>query len=65
MTVIRRMRNEGVVINGDIILTVIEVRGDEVRLAIEYPRGVSIQQGEVYQAPQVQARTGPEPDPRS
>ncbi len=39
MIVIPRKQGESVVIGDDIILTVIEVRGDEVRLAVEYPKG--------------------------
>jgi carbon storage regulator len=64
MTVFQRMKNQSVVINDEIILTVIEVREDEVRLRIEYPEGVTVQRGEVYEALQAQARTVSEPGPR-
>jgi carbon storage regulator len=37
MHVISRRTNEGVVINGDIFVTVLEIRGDCVRLAISAP----------------------------
>src|SRR4051795_11248356 len=40
--VIPRKKGESVVIDDNIILTVIEVRGDKVRLGIEYPRGVTV-----------------------
>ena len=39
MIVIPRKKGESVVIGDDIILTVIEVRGDNVRLGIEHPSG--------------------------
>ena len=39
MIVIPRKIGESVVINDDIILTVIEVRGDKVRLGVEHPEG--------------------------
>ena len=41
---------ESIVINDDIILTVIKVRGDEVRLGIEFPKGVTVHRHEVYEA---------------
>jgi carbon storage regulator len=45
-----RKKDESIVISDDIILTVIEVRGDKVRLAIDYPKGVTVQRLEVYEA---------------
>jgi carbon storage regulator len=48
--VIPRKKGESVVIGDDIILTVIEVRRDKVRLGIEYPKGVTVQRREVYEA---------------
>ena len=50
MIVIPRKKNESVVINNDIILTVIEVQGDKVRLGIEHPKGVTVQRREDYEA---------------
>lgn len=58
--VIQRMKYQGVIINDDIVVTIIEVRGDKVRLGIEYPRDVSVHRREVYEALQAQARTGSE-----
>ncbi len=43
-------KNEGVVIGDSIIVTVIEIRGDKVRLGIEYPPEVSVHRKEVYDA---------------
>jgi len=45
--VIPRKSAEGIVIGGNIILTIIEVQDDEVRLAIEYPPGVTVQRREI------------------
>ena len=50
MIIIPRKKNEAVVIGEDIVVTVIEVRGDKVRLGIEYPIAGSIHRGEVYAA---------------
>jgi carbon storage regulator len=48
--VITREKGESVVISDDIILTVIEVRGDKVRLGIEHPKGVAVHRREIYEA---------------
>jgi len=48
--VIPRKENESVVIRDDIILTVIEVRGEKVRLGIEHPKGVTVHRREIYEA---------------
>jgi carbon storage regulator len=48
--VIPRKKGESVVISDDIILTVIEVRGEKVRLGIEYPKGVTVHRREIYEA---------------
>ena len=47
MIVIPRKNGESVVIGDDIILTVIEVRGDKVRLGVEHPKGVTVHRWEV------------------
>ena len=50
MLVLSRKRNESVVINDQIVVTVIEVRGDKVRLGIQAPRDVPIHRSEVMAA---------------
>jgi carbon storage regulator len=50
MLVLSRKKSEVIVINDDIIITVVEVRGDKVRLGFDAPRGVSIHREEVYDA---------------
>ena len=50
MLVLSRKRNESVVINDQIIVTVVEVRGDKVRLGIQAPRDVPIHRSEVMAA---------------
>jgi carbon storage regulator len=47
---VSRMKDESIVLGDDIILTVIEVRGDKVRLAVEHPKGVTVQRREVFEA---------------
>ena len=58
MIVLPRKTGESVVIGDDIILTVIEVRGDRVRLGVEHPKGVTVHRHEVYEAIQSQQEVG-------
>lgn len=46
MIVIPREEGEGVMIGEDVVVTVVEIRGDTVRLAIEYPEDQTLQRGE-------------------
>lgn len=48
MLVLSRKRNESIVIDGSIVITVVEIRGDKVRLGIEAPREVPIHRQEVF-----------------
>jgi carbon storage regulator len=50
MLVLSRKKNECIIIDDDIVITVVEVRGDKVRLGIEAPREVPIHRSEIYEA---------------
>ena len=50
MLVLSRKLNETIVINDNIVVTVVEVRKDKVRLGIEAPREVPVHRREVYDA---------------
>lgn len=50
MLVLSRKKNESIVINDNIVITVVEVRGDKVRLGIEAPKEVPVHRREVYDA---------------
>ena len=54
MLVLSRKKNESIIINDDITIVVVEIRGDKVRLGIEAPKEVSIHRNEVYEAIQRQ-----------
>lgn len=56
MLVLSRKKNESIIINDDITITVVEIRGDKVRLGIDAPKDVSVHRREVYEAIQSQAR---------
>jgi carbon storage regulator len=50
MLVLSRKRNERVHIGNNVYVTVIEIRGDKVRLGFEAPDGIPIHRGEVAEA---------------
>lgn len=50
MLVLSRKKNESIVINDDITVVVVEIRGDKVRLGIEAPKEVPVHRREVYDA---------------
>lgn len=58
MLVLSRKKNESIVIDEKIVITVVEIRGDKVRLGIEAPREVPIHRSEVYEALQKLSETG-------
>ena len=50
MLVLSRKKNESIVINDDITIVVVEIRGDKVRLGVEAPKEVPVHRREVYDA---------------
>ncbi len=64
MLVLSRKKNESIVVDGAIVITVVEIRGDKVRLGIEAPREIAIHRSEVHAAIQAQlAAEGDHPPP--
>jgi carbon storage regulator len=61
MLVLSRKKNESIIINNDIIVTVVEIRGDKVRLGIVAPKSVSVHRQEVYEAIHGALATEPTP----
>lgn len=60
MLVLSRKKNESIVINNDITIVVVEIRGDKVRLGVEAPKEVPVHRREVHDA--LQRQTTPPPD---
>ncbi len=50
MLVLTRRSTERVMIGDDVVVTVLEIRGDQVRLGIEAPRDVQVHREEVLEA---------------
>lgn len=50
MLVLSRKVNEAVVIGDDVRVTVVEIRGDKVRLGFEAPNDVTVHRQEVWMA---------------
>jgi carbon storage regulator len=58
--VLTRRANQRIMIGRDVVITVLEVRGDQVRLGIRAPRSVEVHREEVFLE---RERSGPEPHP--
>jgi carbon storage regulator len=50
MLVLSRKKNESIVINDDITIVVVEIRGDKVRLGVEAPKEVPVHRRDVFDA---------------
>jgi carbon storage regulator len=64
MLVLSRKKHESVMIGDNVAVTVVEVRGDKVRLGIEAPKDVAVHRREIYdaiRASQVSEKSAPEP----
>lgn len=56
MLVLTRLRDESIVIGDNIVITVVEVRGDKVRVGISAPADIPVHRQEVYEAIQRENR---------
>ena len=50
MLVLTRKPGERLMIGDNIVLTVVEVKGDNIRIGIDAPREVKVHRGEIYDA---------------
>ena len=56
MLVLSRKLNEEILIGDDIVITVVDIRGDKIRLGIDAPLTVPVHRREVYEAIQAENR---------
>ena len=50
MMVLSRQKNESIIINDDITIVIVDIRGDKVRLGVEGPKDMTVHRSEVYEA---------------
>ena len=50
MLVLSRHRDECIMIGDDVVVTIVDIRGDKVRLGIEAPQDIPVHRREVYEA---------------
>ena len=56
MLVLSRQRDETIMIGDDIRITVVDIRGDKVRVGIDAPKHIQVHRKEVYDAIQRENR---------
>lgn len=56
MLVLSRQRDESIVIGDNVVVTIVDIRGDKVRLGIEAPGEIPVHRREVYEAIQRENR---------
>jgi carbon storage regulator len=50
MLVLSRHRDESIMIGDDVVVTIVDIRGDKVRLGIDAPQDIPVHRREVYEA---------------
>jgi carbon storage regulator len=61
MLVLSRQRDESIVIGDNVVITIVDIRGDKVRLGIEAPGEIPVHRQEVYEAIQRENRKSAAP----
>lgn len=56
MLVLSRHRDESIMIGDDVVITIVDIRGDKVRLGIDAPQDIPVHRQEVYDAIQRENR---------
>ena len=64
MLVLSRQRDESIIINDNVVVTIVDIRGDKVRLGIQAPQEVPVHRREVYEAIQRENRRATSVGPR-
>jgi carbon storage regulator len=61
MLVLSRQKDESIMIGDDVEVTIVDVRGDKVRLGITAPKTISVHRKEVYEAIQREKKEAQKP----
>lgn len=64
MLVLSRQRDESIIIGDNIVITIVDIRGDKVRLGIEAPTEIPVHRQEVYEAIQRENLRASQLDPK-
>jgi carbon storage regulator len=64
MLVLSRQRDESIIIGDNIVITIVDIRGDKVRLGINAPTEIPVHRREVYEAIQRENMKASSLDPR-
>ena len=65
MLVLSRHRDESIMIGDDVVVTIVDIRGDKVRLGIDAPQSIPVHRQEVYEAIQRENRKASQTDPEA
>ncbi len=64
MLVLSRQRDESIVIGDDVVVTIVDIRGDKVRLGVNAPGEIPVHRQEVYDAIRRENRQSAELSPQ-
>ncbi len=64
MLVLSRQRDESIIIGDNIVVTIVDIRGDKVRLGIDAPTEIPVHRREVYEAIQRENRNAARIEPK-
>jgi carbon storage regulator len=62
LLVLTRRANQSIMIGSDVVVTVLEVRGDQVRIGIDAPRSVAVHREEVFRELEAANRAAASPE---
>jgi carbon storage regulator len=64
MLVLSRQRDESIIIGDNIVVTIVDIRGDKVRLGINAPTEIPVHRQEIYEAIQRENRRASRVEPK-
>jgi carbon storage regulator len=64
MLVLSRQRDESIIIGDNIVVTIVDIRGDKVRLGINAPTEIPVHRQEIYEAIQRENRRAARIEPK-
>jgi carbon storage regulator len=64
MLVLSRQRDQSIIIGDNIVVTIVDIRGDKVRLGIDAPTEIPVHRREVYEAIQRENLRASQLDPK-